>query len=308
MRGRSTCWYNGLSEGRFPAAAPPAFLLSDEVTTAALHPELTALCEAGESGSWWREDGSFASMFKNALSDQNFAIVDGLWDAEATERVRGECEAAYSQGLLSPATVTTAGDTGKGAISDTRRDHAAWIDIAQGPEEWASLSQLVSDIDAVVKGLGVGTTARMRPMISRYGPGAFFARHCDNHCDQGVGPLCNGRALTAIFYVNAGWREYDGGCLRVYRPQGPDDDDGLHEESEACASPEAKEAAVREMVRATDNDVVADVAPLAGRLVVFFSDYRVPHEVLPVTVEAKADRFAVTIWYTDGEGYPEAQS
>ena len=114
MRGRSTCWYNGLSEGRFPAAAPPAFLLSDEVTTAALHPELTALCEAGESGSWWREDGSFASMFKNALSDQNFAIVDGLWDAEATERVRGECEAAYSQGLLSPATVTTAGDTGRG--------------------------------------------------------------------------------------------------------------------------------------------------------------------------------------------------
>jgi len=47
---------------------------------------------------------------------------------------------------------------------------------------------------------------------------------------------------------------------------------------------------------------LVDIAPLQGRLLLFYSDFRVPHEVLPV--EADISRFAVTIWYTDRE--PEA--
>ena len=38
---------------------------------------------------------------------------------------------------------------------------------------------------------------------------------------------------------------------------------------------------------------LSDVAPLANRLVLFWSDARVPHEVLP----SHADRYAVSIWY-----------
>eukprot|EP00965_Chrysotila_dentata_P103319 3410224-Pleurochrysis_carterae.AAC.1 len=57
-------------------------------------------------------------------------------------------------------------------------------------------------------------------MVSRYGEGSAFARHCDNHCDAGSGPLCNGRVLTAVYYCNNAWRRGDGGCLRLYKPQG----------------------------------------------------------------------------------------
>ena len=35
------------------------------------------------------------------------------------------------------------------------------------------------------------------------------------------------------------------------------------------------------------------------RLVVFFSDARVPHEVMPVPPEG-ADRYAVSVWYSHG--------
>ncbi len=41
--------------------------------------------------------------------------------------------------------------------------------------------------------------------------------------------------------------------------------------------------------------VCSDVEPLGGRLLLFFSDNRVPHEVLA----AHRDRFAVTVWFFD---------
>ena len=42
---------------------------------------------------------------------------------------------------------------------------------------------------------------------------------------------------------------------------------------------------------------VRDVAPLDGRLVLFWSDSRCPHEVLP----AHRERYAVSVWFSDAE-------
>jgi hypothetical protein len=41
-----------------------------------------------------------------------------------------------------------------------------------------------------------------------------------------------------------------------------------------------------------------DVAPVDGRLLLFWSDGRVPHQVLPAKV---MDRYAVSIWYHDAQ-------
>ena len=73
--------------------------------------------------------------------------------------------------------------------------------------------------------------SRMRPMVSRYGEGDLFARHCDNHCSDGRGPYCVdvpplGRLLHARGRRRVA-RGRQNGCLRVYRPQA-DPDDGRH--------------------------------------------------------------------------------
>ena len=46
------------------------------------------------------------------------------------------------------------------------------------------------------------------------------------------------------------------------------------------------------------SDALADVAPLLDRLLLFFSDLRTPHEVLP----ACAPRRACTLWYVERDG------
>ena len=46
-------------------------------------------------------------------------------------------------------------------------------------------------------------------------------------------------------------------------------------------------------------DIVCDLAPISNRLMLFYSDFRCPHEVLPVTA---GERYAVTLWYMDGRG------
>ena len=42
---------------------------------------------------------------------------------------------------------------------------------------------------------------------------------------------------------------------------------------------------------------MCDVEPVLDRVVMFWSDFRVPHEVLA----SKSDRYACTIWYFDKE-------
>ena len=78
------------------------------------------------------------------------------------------------------------------------------------------------------------------------------------HVDDAL--VHRGRVLTCIFYCNPAWAAADGGALRLHLAGG-----------------------------------VVDVEPLDGRLLLFWSDARAPHEVLP-TYSA---RYAVSVWYSD---------
>lgn len=62
------------------------------------------------------------------------------------------------------------------------------------------------------------------------------------------------------YYLNHNWKKGDGGELRIYNED--------------------------------NKTVAAEIEPIGDRLVVFFSDKRVPHEVLPTNTE----RFAITHW------------
>jgi len=123
------------------------------------------------------------------------------------------------------------------------------------------------------KNRGLATIGhRSQAMCTLYpGDGARYIKHTDNSCNTatgdhvGEGDRCNGRRLTSILYLNEDWVECDGGQLRIFQAENPD-------------------------------EVITDVEPQLGNLLLFWADRRVPHEVMP----AFKDRYAITVWYFDG--------
>jgi hypoxia-inducible factor (prolyl hydroxylase) len=92
-------------------------------------------------------------------------------------------------------------------------------------------------------------------------------RHCDN-------PDKNGRILTAILYLNPDWSEGDGGELQLTQTRVSGADIAQQDEQRLIVIP-----------------------PLMNRLLLFWSDRRCPHEVLP----AAKHRYAVTTWYFNAQ-------
>ena len=145
-------------------------------------------------------------------------------------------------------------------------------------------------------GIGASTSALVRKLgalpalIERYGwprqlavpamvqlgfyPGGSGARYRP-HLDRWPNEVSNRRELTILVYCNCGWdAARHGGCLRLHPDQG-----GTAGAADATAAGAA--------------EGVVDVAPTAGRVVIFQSGKQM-HEVLEST--AGADRVALTLW------------
>lgn len=186
-----------------------------------------------------------------------------------------------------------------------RGDMTRWLTPAETREHGA-LRNMLAQMDALIEALRAdpllaeeleGTSLYRDEMQATCypGDGARYVRHIDNNsgagwlaCRLATGggqragggtdaegvaeqrPRRTGRRITMITYANPSWETGHGGELRLH-PQVADAEgqlsDGPH----------------------------FDVAPLSGRLVLFWSDERMPHQVLP----SHRDRFAVSIWYED---------
>ena len=49
--------------------------------------------------------------------------------------------------------------------------------------------------------------------------GSRYVRHVDNTCSGGRGRLCNGRRLSAVYYLNPSWSKADGStAVQAQRP------------------------------------------------------------------------------------------
>lgn len=245
---------------RMYAADAPVPLCAEDAS--AVQPELAAARAADE----WLQPASLAAV-RSALSARSFAVLDAFLAREAADALRDACAAAAASGAMHPPPAPAASRQG-GRVQGG--DQIMWVDDErQSP----ALREAVRRCDALVRALdleravGAPIGARLRPMVSLYRRGAAFSRHVDDRAGDG-------RCVSAVLYATERWVPDDGGCLRVYRPQ----------PAEGAADADAE-----------DDDAVADVAPLGGRLVLFFADRRCPHEVLPVRSDAA--RFAVTLWY-----------
>ncbi|MCX5590800.1 2OG-Fe(II) oxygenase [Alcaligenes endophyticus] len=91
--------------------------------------------------------------------------------------------------------------------------------------------------------------------FARYAPGAGYAKHIDQHQHTGF------RKISMVLYLNPAWQADLGGELVIYDPESSD-------------------------------EIIANVIPEMGRLVLFRSD-SVPHAVLP----CHAVRWSLAGWF-----------
>ncbi|CAK9004288.1 unnamed protein product [Durusdinium trenchii] len=224
----------------------------------------------GREEWWWVMDNSIDAIGAQ-LNKQGYCIIDDFLTSEQAKQLRKEVVECHSAGRLAGGGLVNgqlpSPDDAKYADRASRGDVIGWFD----PEEWphgkglesylVKLGTLIQELSRPVPDL-LKVTSRSKAMAACYpGGGARYIKHVDN---DGKHHLCRTRLLTALIYLNGDWQVGDGGELAIFQ----------HENQTA--------------LRRT-------VAPLQNRLLLFWSDRRTPHEVLP----SEKPRYSVTVWLLD---------
>uniref|UniRef100_F1KUB5 hypoxia-inducible factor-proline dioxygenase n=1 Tax=Ascaris suum TaxID=6253 RepID=F1KUB5_ASCSU len=195
-----------------------------------------------------------------ALNEYGWAQVDNFLGLAHCRHLYQETEKLRQRGLFSAGQLM-ANKFGSHS-HDIRSDEIYWFESGdERAQDAVTIRLLVSMIDSIIVHLNgrvpYKISGRSRAMVAIYpSNGTRYVKHVDN-------PLRDGRCVTSIYYSNENWNvNQHGGMLRLY--------------PETSAVP-------------------VDISPQADRLVLFWSDRRNPHEVMPTF----KNRFAVTIWYFD---------
>eukprot|EP00746_Dinoflagellata_sp_MGD_P021966 gnl/MRDRNA2_/MRDRNA2_151287_c0_seq1.p1 gnl/MRDRNA2_/MRDRNA2_151287_c0~~gnl/MRDRNA2_/MRDRNA2_151287_c0_seq1.p1 ORF type:complete len:911 (-),score=191.01 gnl/MRDRNA2_/MRDRNA2_151287_c0_seq1:16-2748(-) len=229
------------------------------------HPIRQAQADA-TSDPWWKQEHVLNHVAR-ALHEKSFCIIDNFLPEETIEDLRRGTHASIPE--------MTRGATGAAALvqdndemlertlNEGRRGDMIKFcnngDMPGCPELEAAVDDLVEGLkenDLIAERLQFVDFANF-PMFSIYPGGASrYVRHIDNDASDG-------RRLTVILYLNKGWQPEHGGQLRLFDP------------------------------KLTSQTVKMDVDPVFNRLLIFWADEEVPHEVMA----AHKDRAAVSIWF-----------
>lgn len=169
------------------------------------------------------------------LGSHGYFLRDGFLGPDLVAATRAQAIALGEAGALQPAGVRRGGD--HRLDTTVRGDRITWLaeGDARGP-----LAEVWGRFEALMQAANEAAWLGLRwfdLQLAHYAPGTHYQRHRDAF------PGDDNRRLTAIVYLNPGWRPEHGGQLRLYTPE------------------------------------PVDVEPLADRLVVFLSE-RLEHEVL----------------------------
>ena len=283
---------------------------------------------------WWCKDEAVAEIRAQIVESTNHCVIDGFLGNAAFERVKEEVHCAKSEGILDIDGVLTF----KGREESIRTDKLGWFDCTTQPngaqcyftesradgsgdeprenqegvgaDGWPHLQYLLQRIETVVSELGeAGTTepsttsdeairhtlsaskTRSKVMVTCYDGRDDDSSRYTPHVDNGNK---NGRTITAIYYLNESWKHRHGGALKLYARTRTEDGSLIGPEYQLEGEQEGVDT----------QSVHTTVEPLADRLVLFLSDWRTPHEVLPT----HRDRFAVTVWFYDPSEKKEANA
>lgn len=187
----------------------------------------------------------------DGLIGQGFAVVPGYFAPALVTELRDEALARYRAGEFRRAGIGRR--DGRHRNDLVRRDSICWLD-GGSPAQRAFLDELEVLRQAINRELFLGLFD-LESHFARYPRGAFYRRHLDAFRGH------DGRVVSTVVYLNAGWRRADGGRLRLWgapREQAP----------------------------------LLDVVPEGGTLVSFLSE-RIPHEVQP----ARRERISIAGWF-----------
>jgi len=211
---------------------------------------------------WWTKPDAI-KVWGGAMAVENFAALDDFLPAPAVSALFAATERLKSR--------MERGKTDSEVSAKGRGDAILW----SNPQDVPELGPLIEHLNVLVSclmeiphpaitshmdGVSALSDAQVAIFPGEVAPDSRYIRHVDN--EDGL----NGRLLTCTFYLNEGWdTARDGGEIRLFEPD--------------------------------QSTVKADLAPVSNRLVTFFSDSTVPHEVR----RCSRERRAITIWYLDQE-------
>ena len=192
-----------------------------------------------------------------SISTEGWLILPDFIDQETVAALRDECRQLAATGMFREAAV---GNNANHKIRpDIRSDEIHWLEAAQGNGgRQRCLARFEQLRLALNRQLQLGLF-EFECHYARYAPGAFYRKHFDRFRGDAR------RILSSVLYLNDGWKNGDGGALRLFLGDG-------------------------------ENADHVDVQPVGGTLVLFLSE-RFAHEVLP----AKRERLSLAGWFRTRE-------
>eukprot|EP00929_Paragymnodinium_shiwhaense_P002000 TRINITY_DN102199_c0_g1_i1.p1 TRINITY_DN102199_c0_g1~~TRINITY_DN102199_c0_g1_i1.p1 ORF type:complete len:663 (-),score=105.19 TRINITY_DN102199_c0_g1_i1:409-2397(-) len=222
----------------------------------------------------------------DGLSGPGFCVIDGFLGRPDCQTLRSRLESCHRRGELKP------GRVGPSAAITREQSLRTDVAMAVGPGWDPLVDDLICRLGGMITAAAsdlpelAGPLAPAAVQCAAYpGRGTFYARHVDNPGSD----MDDRRRLTTVYYCNPEWKASQGGALRVHWADGS-----------SCAGQSALRGAASSLglgmdVVARRLGVTKDIEPIGDRLVVFWADYRMPHEVLP----SSGMRFAVSTWWAD---------
>ena len=187
----------------------------------------------------------------DGLAEQGYAIIDQFISPSEVTAILQLDE--FKGGLLHFKKAGIGKQREKKLNESIRSDHVQWIDRhTAGKELKVYLDRLDKMISYINRSLFL-SLKDFEVHLTIYPAGSYYKRHLDQFKGD------DHRRLSVILYLNVGWKEEEGGQLRLHLP-----------------------------------DRSLDLFPIGGRLVCFRSD-KIEHEVL----QATRDRLSITGWALD---------
>ncbi|MEX0604321.1 MAG: 2OG-Fe(II) oxygenase [Marinobacter sp.] len=184
----------------------------------------------------------------------NLSVLDYV-PPELIPALMAEVRQLHSEGSMKEAGI------GRGANHSRdrsiRRDRIVWLKGDTEPQ--AALFQFLELVRMDLNRLLFLGLSRFEAHYASYESGDFYRRHIDSFKGR------RSRIVSMVLYLNDQWQSQDGGMLRLFNRDSPD---------EICGT----------------------VLPEAGRMVLFMSE-EMPHEVLT----AQRTRYSLACWFRQDE-------